>query len=205
MTIERRMQALLDIVESDRRTQVEAIVGEARAVVATLLGQANRAARERMRQAFADERRQRDERVHAARANLQTRRRLAAQRCSSALLELTWRRLPDALLARWRDSAARRTWIAHVLALARTSLPPLRWQIDHEPGWPTAERDEVAAKITRDVGATPVFRADGKIRAGLRIAGGGAVIDCTLDGLLRDRAENGARLLAYFETAGVTA
>ena len=205
MTIERRMQALLDIVEADRRTQLEAIMGEAKASAAVLLDEASGAAHDRMRQAFADERRQHEERVHAARANLQTRRRLAAQRRSSALLLLTWQRLPDALLARWRELETRRTWVADVVARARTSLPRVRWQIDHEPAWSPVERDELVAKVTPDVGAPPEFRADASIRAGLRIASGAAVIDCTLDGLLRDRAENGARLLAFFDAPGVTA
>lgn len=205
MTIERCTQALLDIVESDRRTQIAAIVGEAQASVAAVLGEANRAAHERMRRAFAEERSLREERVHAARANLQTRRRLAAQRRSTALLELARQRLPEALRARWRDSDARHAWIAHVVANARISLPPVSWQIDHEPGWTPAERDELATRLTREAGVPPVFHADRSIRAGMRIGGGGAVIDCTLDGLLRDRAENGARLLAYFETSSVTA
>ena len=205
MTIELSMQALLDIVESDRRAQIEAIVGEARAGAAALLREANRAARERMRQAFADERRQREQRVHAARANLQTRQRLAAQRRSTVLLDLTWRRLPDALLARWRLPETRRAWTAHVVARARTSIPPVDWQIDHEPDWPMAERDEVGASLARECAAPPVCRADASIRAGLRITGGGAVVDGTLDGLLRDRAENGARFLAHLEAERATA
>ena len=91
------MQALLAIVEEDRRKQVDAILGEARARAAAQLRDAHREARERMRSAFADERRQRAERVHAAQANLQTRRRLTTQQRATALLGLAGQRLPEAL------------------------------------------------------------------------------------------------------------
>jgi hypothetical protein len=197
MTIERRMQALLAIVEDDRRSQVDAILGEARASAAALLGDAHREARERIRFAFADERRQRDERVHSATADLQTRRRLADQQRSTTLLALAWRQLPEALLARWHAPDTRRAWIATVVARAEASLPPGRWRVDHQPDWPAAEREALARDLAKACPTPPEFRADPSIRAGLRIASGGTGVDCTLDGLLRDRAENGARLLAH--------
>jgi vacuolar-type H+-ATPase subunit H len=202
VTIERRMQALLDIVEAERRAQVDAIVREAQAAAAVLVGDAHREARERMRRAFADERRQRDERIHAARANLQTRRRLTAQQRATTLLDLAWRRLPDALSERWQAPASRRAWTAYIVARARAALPSCRWQISHAPAWPEPERAELAARLAEECGARPEFRADPAILAGLRIAGAGTVVDGTDAGLLRDRAETGARLLAHLDTPG---
>ena len=199
MTVEHRMQALLDIVEADRRGQTEAIAREAQAVVAALLEQAHREARARMRQAFVDERRLRDQRVQAAHANLQTRRRLAAQQRATALLAEAWVCLPDALRARWHALETRRKWITHIVAWARTSLLGGAWCIEHAPDWAAAEREELSRDLAREIGTTPEFRVDARIRAGLRIAGAGAVGDGTLDGILRDRAENGARLLAFLD------
>jgi len=199
MTIERRMQALLAVVEEDRRKQVDAILREAKARVAAQLGDAHRAARERMRAAFADEGRQRAERVHAAQANLQTQRRLNAQQRAAALLGLAGRRLPEALAARWRAPETRRAWTSRVVAQAKAALPACRWRIDHAPDWPAAERDALGAQLARECAAAPELRADVTIDAGLRITGDGTVVDGTKDGLVRDRAENGARLLAYLD------
>jgi hypothetical protein len=199
MTVEHRMQGLLGLVEADRREQTEAIAREAQAAVAALLEQAHREARARMRQAFVDERRLRDQRVQAARATLQTRCRLAAQQRATALLAEAWVCLPDAFLARWRAPETRREWITRIVATARTSLLGVAWRIAHTPDWAAAEREELARDLARELGTTPEFNVDARIRAGLRIAGAGAVVDGTLDGMLRDRAENGARLLAFLD------
>jgi hypothetical protein len=154
-----------------------------------------------MRQAFVDERRLRDQRVQAAHANLQTRRRLAAQQRATALLAEAWVCLPDALLARWCALETRRQWITRIVARARTSLLGVAWRIAHAPDWTAAEREELSRDLAREVGTAPEFRVDEGIRAGLRIAGAGAVVDGTLDGIMRDRAENGARLLAFLDAA----
>ena len=62
---------------------------------------------------------------------------------------------------------------------------------------------EARARVAAEVGASPRTRADPRIRAGLRIAAGGNVVDGTLDGLLADREEIGARLLHAIEVAEV--
>jgi len=200
MTIERRAQALLDIVDADRRERVATIVREADATAAALLREAHRQARSRVRAAFVEERRLRDERVHAARANLQTKRRLTAQRRAAALLAQAWIELPAALLVRWRAADSRRLWVAHVVAQARSVLARDRWSIDHAADWPPDERETLVRHFVGEPTVTLTFRPDAAIRAGLRISGSGTVIDGTLDELLGDRAANAARLLACLES-----
>ena len=201
MSIERRMQALLDLVETDRRERLAAIARDAESAAAALLREAHHEARSRVRAAFADERRLRDERVHAARANLQTKRRLASQHHASIWLMEAWRALPDGLLARWRSAESRRQWIAHVIAQARTALPGHQWSVHHAPDWPDAEREALGLQL-RDSGVTSTFHPDAAIRGGLRISGSGTVVDGTLDELTRDRAANAGRLLAWREAEG---
>jgi hypothetical protein len=138
--------------------------------------------------------------VAAARANLQTCRRLALQRRSAALLAEGWRKLPDELLRRWRGPAARRAWVASVVASARDVLPHTGWRITHAPDWPQAERDELARELTEALGAAPEFVVDAAAGAGLRIAALGNVVDSTLSGLMTDRAEIGAQLLHLLES-----
>ena len=192
------MQALIEIVEADRRGRVSAILREATEAAAALLRDAHRQARSRVRAAFAEERRLRDERVHAARANLQTRRRLTSQRRATALLAEAWQALPDALAARWRDPDTRRRWIAHVVAQARPVLADGRWVVELPASSPEEDRARVRQRVEGH-GVEIVVQPNAAIRAGLRIGGLGTVVDGTLDELLRDRAANGARLLARIE------
>jgi len=202
MSIDHPTRGLLDLVEADRRQKCDAIVGEAQAKVDAILRQAHADARARMRKAIEEERLRRDARVDAARANLQTRRRLADQQRAAALLAAGWKALPEAMLRRWRTPELRRLWAAAVVASARASLPATQWRIAHAPDWPADERDALDAGLAAARGSRCVFGADTGIRAGLRVSANGNVVDGTLDGLLADRAEIAAQLLHLLEPGG---
>jgi hypothetical protein len=199
MTLAQRTQALLDLVESDRRAQCEAIVAEAREQAAALLAQARSEARARVKLALAEERARTQALVDAARADLQTRRRLHEQRHVETLLALGWQRLPEALNARWRDGEARRHWIDSAVARARAVLPRGAWQVAHAQGWPAEEQRELGARLAAALGAAPQFTLDARIAAGLRIMAAGNVVDATLAGLLADRDEIGGALIGLLE------
>jgi hypothetical protein len=199
MTPDRETQALLDLVEADRVRRCAEILDAARRRAADALQRAHADARERMRQAFAEERERTAARIASAQANLQTRRRLDTQQRATALLAAGWRRLPDALVARWQDSVPRAEWIASVLAAARAALPRGAWRITHPADWPDAERDALAATLTGELGAAPQMVASETLHAGIAVSANGNVVDGTLDGLLADRARIGARLLYHLE------
>ncbi|HYR00008.1 MAG TPA: hypothetical protein VET86_08190 [Casimicrobiaceae bacterium] len=196
MTVARQAEALLAIVEADRAAKCGAILDAARAQAAALVADAHAAARARMRAAFAEERELVAARIAAAQANLETRRRIARQQRAAALLAAAWEKLPAALLARWRDPHARRAWAATVAEDARRVLPRSAWTIAHAPGWPEAERAAFAGELSAANGIDASFVEDPAVRAGLRIAADHNVVDGTQEGLLADRAEIGARLLA---------
>jgi len=199
MNADHQTQALLDLVNADRRQKCDAILAEAQGRRSTALRQAHADARVLMRNAFREERLRRDTRVDAARANLETRRRLAEQRRAAALLADGWKRLPEELLRRWRNPDLRRRWVAAVVAGARNSLPATAWRIIHAPDWPAAERDAVRSELALTPGAECLFDENPRIRAGLRISANGNVVDGTQDGLLSDRAEIGSQLLRLLE------
>ena len=199
MTIDRTTQALLDLVAADRDQKCAAILDDANARAKALLTQAHAEGRARMQSAFAEERERMGERVGAAQAMLATRRRLAQQREASALLAAGWQRLPQALVDAWRDPAARGAWVDRVAAEAHARLPQGTWRIVHAPDWPAAERSTFARELAA-TGAAPELFADSRVRAGLKVAAGGNVIDGTLEGLLADRNEIGALLLREFES-----
>jgi hypothetical protein len=205
MTLDTRGQALLDLVEQDRVAQCHTIIGQAQAQAATLLAQARADARLRVREAFAEERQHAQARIAAARATLQTERRLHAQRQAAAWLARAWQRLPQALRTRWRDDAARNSWVAAAVEQAERLLPAGRWRVVYGGHWPEAEREALAERVQRDDGTALAFEVDASIDAGLRVVSGGNRLDATLAGLLADRDEIGARLLAHEAAAVHTA
>jgi len=199
MTLERREQALLTLVEQDRAGQCDAIRTQAQGRAMALVRDARAEALARVRDVFAEERRSAHESVAAARARLQTRRRLHDQHRTAALLALAWQRLPEALRGRWRDATLRRRWTDAIVAAALTALPRTHWRIQHGPDWPADERQALVVRVTPELDAAPALEADAAIDAGLRVAAGGNVVDGTLAGLLDDRAEVGAQLLRQME------
>ena len=199
MTLDRRTQALLVLVEDDRIAQREAILDEARGRASALVGEAHADALARMREAFAEERRRAHECVAAAQAKLATRRRLHEQHRTATMLSLGWQRLPDALRERWQDPELRGLWVGAICAVASRVLPRTQWRIAHGADWPAVERQALGAQVAPELDAAPTFVADDGIVAGLRIAAGGNVVDGTLHGLVNDRGEVGAQLLRQLE------
>lgn len=195
----RQAAALLALVEADRAHKCEAIEAEARSRAAAIVRDAHAAARTRMRAAFAEERARMQARVTAARANLETRRRAAAHAFAAAQIVAGTERLPAALDARWADASARRTWVDDAVRQARALLAPGAWRIVHATGWPRDERDALATDLAERHGTSVTFVEDAAAGAGLKIASGGNVIDGTRAGLVADRAEIGALLLAALE------
>ena len=201
MSVESQAQALLDLVEADRASQVAAIVGEARGRAAALQAQAHADARQRMREAFAEQRALHRDRIAAAQARLATQRRLHEQQRTAALLQRAWERLPGELVQRWHDPAARAAWVARVIAAATARLPRGAWRIVHARDWPAAEQDALRSALPVEPGEAAVFEPDAQIRAGLKVAAAGNLIDGTLGGLLDDRGELESRLLRQLESA----
>jgi len=199
MTLERRVQALLDVVEADRQRRCEAIRRDAEQSAAATRASARNEALQRLRLAFANERELRDQRLGAAQAKLQTHRRLHDQRRAAALLEAGWQRLPEILCRRWNAEQSRQQWVDRVVFEARAALRPGSWRITHAEPWPAEERERVVQALTGDGSAPPQFLADASIRAGLKIARETNVIDGTLAGLLADRIDIAARLLRHME------
>lgn len=199
MSLEARTQALLDLVEADRRSQCESIVGAARTAAGIQLAQARVEARARVRRAHAEQRQRAADALAAARADLQTRRRLHAQHHLEALLALAWKRLPEVLRERWAQPGTRAAWVAHALASAHARLPAGAWTVQHGPDWPAGECGALAARLHAELGFAPAFVPDARIDAGVRIGAGGNVVDATLAGLLADRDEIGGRLIGLLE------
>jgi hypothetical protein len=196
------MQALLDLVETDRAERCAAIEAESSQAARQLLREARRAARARLTEAVDVERRRLRESLAALEAMLATETRLAAQRRLRERLDEMWRQLPSALVSRWNDSASRREWVASVLEPARELLGRADCRIAHAPGWPEEERQEVTSAFAACGIAGIGFEECPGERAGLAVRADGNVVDGTLAGLLADRAAIGARLTEALAAEG---
>lgn len=197
--VETQMQALLTLLEQDRRRQCDALMADARARARAVLRQAQDDARSRMRAAFAAERQRLEQQTRAAAARLQTERRLSEQERRAQLLRLAWDMLPDALLQRWQDPDRRGKWVAQAIDSAQRLLPRDSWMLSVAPGWPAQEREQALRSVASRLGAMPGCSEFAELQAGLLIMAGGNRLDATLAGLLADRAAIEARLLDYLE------
>ena len=131
----------------------------------------------------------------AATARRATRRRLAKHAREKQLVESAWQLLPDALLRRWSDAAARGDWCDMALRQAFRSLPGPDIVVDHPADWDRRELDEVLARIRDRYGGNVEAKADPGLAAGLRIHSGTACLDASVDGLLARRGRLEAALL----------
>ena len=81
----------------------------------------------------------------------------------------------------------------------RRLLPKGTWTLRHAPNWPEEEWQALVTALTAELGSEPRLVADGSLSAGLTVEGAGAVLDGSLEGLLKDRGRIEARLLALLE------
>ena len=199
MNLEEREQGLLELVDAYREAECRTLMDAARREAAELIGRTYQAERARLHQRLLTERTGARERIQAARAEKDTRERAGGERASARILAIAWPRIETVLASRWRDPAGRQTWVQGGLEQARRLLPKGVWTLRHAPDWPETEWQALGTLLAAELGIEPRFVADGSISAGLAIEGAGALLDASLEGLLKDRTRIEARLLALLE------
>lgn len=192
----------LQMVARDRDARCARILGEAEAQARVLLGEARRQARARMGAAVRDERERCRREVEAAAADLATRERTLTQDVAHALLARGWDQVSAALQERWSAPESRARWIRALIKRAAAVLPAGAWRLEYPASLDDTEVAELIAGLRAASGAAPQVVAVDELRAGLRIAREGAVVDGTPAGLLCDRALVEGRLLAVLAQRG---
>jgi hypothetical protein len=199
MKLDEREKRLLKLVADYREQECRRILDGARQEAAELVRRAYRTARVRLHEELVAERSRAQARIQAARAERATRERRTSDQTSVDRLTAAWPLLHSRLLARWGDPDGRQRWTTHYLREALRVLPRGEWTVRHAPEWSEEEQHAAAGLLAAELGRTARFRTDRGIEGGLIIEGGGAVLDASLDGLLRDRLRLEARLLALVE------
>lgn len=199
MNLQERKAALLKLVEEYQEQECRRILETARAEAAEHIAQTYRKERTHLHDRIVSERSRAQVRIQAARAERATRERWTSEQANMGRLDAAWPLIRTRLAARWQEPAGRRAWTWRYLRQGLELLPRGRWQISHAAEWGESERREAAKTLTERLGEVPRFETDGRIEAGLTIECAGAVLDASLDGLMRDRTRLEARLLALLE------
>jgi hypothetical protein len=187
--------ALLQEIEQQTSDECKAQVAAAEQQAHALIAQAHAAARRRVHEAIVELRREGARRLARAKAQVETQARQRAQQHAVAVIRRAWPMLADALVARWRDPAARLAWADGVARCARDRLRTGPWTVEHPAYWSADEQRNF--RIALGAGEDAItFAPDGDIAAGIRIKAAEAKLDATPQGLLVDRQTVAALLLA---------
>jgi hypothetical protein len=187
--------ALLQEIEQQTSEECKAQVAAAEQQAHALIAQAHAAARRRVREAIVELRREGARRLARAKAQVETQARHRAQQHAVAVIRRAWPLLADALVARWRDPAARLAWADGVGRCARDRLRTGTWTVEHPTDWSADEQRNF--RMSLGVGDDAVtFAADREMAAGIKIRAAEATLDATPHGLLVDRLAVAALLLA---------
>ena len=138
----------------------------------------------------------------AARAKQHTLMMQQSHSAASSFLEQCWQTLQPGLQARWQQPEYRRQWLAKILATATAVLPAGDWLIEHPADFSTEEQQQLLEQAQKQAGAKPDISSAPDLTAGIRISADGATVDGSLRGLLSDRTELEALLLASTSGSG---
>jgi hypothetical protein len=196
MNTEERERALLKLVQDECEKTCRQLLAEAAERADAIKRDAHRRERGLLHQRIDAERRRAHGLLRAAAAGRATAERRRGEQADARLIAAAWPRLRAHLAERWADAEGRARWVRAALSQARRRLPRTGWIIRHAAGWPESERADALAVIAATHMPAPALRADRGISAGLVIAADGGVLDMSLEGLLEDRAQVQARLLA---------
>lgn len=198
-------RALEDDMSRQSDAECRTVLKAAKEEAATILQIARRTARQRVHAAIVAIRQEAQQRLTEAEAARHTRERMRSDEATVEFLRRTCPHLADAVLARWRDAAAREDWVRAAARVAAARLITKQWTVFHPPGFTDENRHCFldAAGSGGDLAneaalgeTTIAFELDTKLSAGIRVQAPGAVIDTTPEALLANRAITEGLLLA---------
>ncbi|MEO5378028.1 MAG: hypothetical protein H7832_09650 [Magnetococcus sp. DMHC-6] len=200
LTMDQRLQALLQLVKTQQQTRCQEFLDQAQQEVRQVVQQAHREARLRMRRFILEERERQDQVLRSAAAQQATEFRQHRLRATLALLHKGRELLQKELLQRWGNPETRRVWIEYLARQALIFLPAGQWKVDHPEGWDSSEWAPVWQALSKPQSQqTPLFVQDHTLRAGMRISVQGTCVDGTPLGILADSEAVDAMLLAFLE------
>ena len=193
---------LLEIVHAYQQDQCDALLKQAQQESQVIVSQAYQIARRNIHQDLQLTRQHIRDTMAAARAKQHTLMMQQSHSAASSFLEQCWQTLQPGLQARWQQPEYRRQWVAKILATATAVLPAGDWLIEHPADFSTEEQQQLLEQAQKQAGAKPDISSAPDLTAGIRISADGATVDGSLRGLLSDRTELEALLLASTSGSG---
>ena len=197
--LELQVESLLTALSDEQTRRCREIVAAAEHQARQLREEARRTQRARLRQAVQDERQRRQHALLEAASRIETREQRAAHTRYERILRAAWPELRGALERRWEQSEGRKHWCEMVIRTAARVLSPAIWSVEHPAEWLADDAALVTEMCNRQGVPAPVFVRDPGLRAGLRVRLDEACLDGSIDGLLSDRREIDATILATWE------
>lgn len=191
-----KVAALLDVVTQHRDAECAAIDRSAAVQSDEIVKTAHRDARTKVSAVIADERRNGKLAIDKQNAQIETAKRQNFQDRENAFLAAAWPELRAELDQRWADVATRKAWIAATIERACAHLNPGAWRIEHPSNWSPDELNALGDRIREFSGSDPAFQVVEDVKVGVRIIANDVMVDATADGLLANRREISALLLA---------
>lgn len=200
--LDAQIQRLLEIVQAYQQEQCDALLSQAQQESQGIISQAYQIARRNIHQDLQLTRQHIRDTMAAARAKQHTLMMQQSHSAASSFLEQCWQTLQPGLQARWEQPEYRRQWVAKILATAAAVLPDRDWLIEHPADFSTEEQQQLVEQAQTQAGARPDVSSAAELTAGIRISADGAIVDGSLHGLLSDRTELEALLLASTSGSG---
>lgn len=194
--VDAQLQRLLEIVEDFKRQQCEVLLEQARQQSQQVISHTYRNARTRLRTYILEDRQQLQQSLASVRAKQHTFVMQQKHQASRIFLNDSWDLLTSKLVQRWQNAKQRQLWVQAIADVAIVSLPASNWQVAYGGEWSKADEKYFLAYISSQSNKTVSIQAGSDIDVGIRIEGGGAVVDGTLQGLLSDRVRIESEILA---------
>ncbi|HET9694878.1 MAG TPA: hypothetical protein VFP48_10870, partial [Steroidobacteraceae bacterium] len=192
--------ALLRRLSREQEMRTRRASDEAAEQARDIVRRARSEARTRVHQAVLETRREMELAIARRKAAIDTRERRERQAMLRRLLDDAWRRLPAALHTRWADVAARAAWCRSACVQARGCLLRTeRLVVELDSRWCDELRPVVEACFADLEGSTVEVVPVATLGPGLRVRGGKACVDATVEGLVAARERIAAQLLAEID------
>ena len=200
--LDAQVQRLLEIVHAYQQDQCDALLKQAQQESQVIVSQAYQIARRNIHRDLQLTRQHIRDTMAAARAKQHTLMMQQSHSAASSFLEQCWQTLQSGLQDRWQQPEYRRQWVAKILATAKAVLPAGGWLIEHPADFSAEEQQQLLEQARTPAGAEPEVSSVPDLAAGIRISAEGATVDGSLRGLLSDRTELEALLLASSSGSG---
>ncbi len=202
--LQQQVQRLNDALRQQQERRCRELVGDAERSAKQAVRDARRRLGERQRQAVREERQRREHELLIAQSRIETHARRRAFARHEQFLEAAWPLMIDSMTKRWSDAGQRRAWCNMIVAEAADCLMGTDWVVEHPKKWTKADSDAVERHMRELALPAAKFVRSNDITTGLRIRVGTACLDGTTDGLLGDRGDVEALLLAAWEQQDAT-